>query len=77
MSMTPAHAWRFVADRAQTTIANDDEQLVLCDALSELAEDLHLTDEVRATRSLRAAVVARMNAQLEFRGFLNPEARRS
>lgn len=73
--MTTANAWRFVAERAQSTVETDDEQIALCDALAVLAATLDLPVELGKVAGLQRALADRSAAQLEFAGFLKMEVR--
>lgn len=72
MIMTAANAWRIVAERAQSTVTSDDEQIVLCDALGVLASRLLLQAERATTEKLRVALRQRAEAQMEFCELLSP-----
>lgn len=72
--MTSSQAWHILAERAQTTVNCDDEQLVVCDALSEIAAELKLIQEQEAAEQLATAIRARGEAQGEFFALLGIES---
>jgi hypothetical protein len=64
--MQVSHAWRVVAERAQSAVQNDDEQCVVCESLAVMAASLALTQELAAAGKLLRALHAREAALREF-----------
>lgn len=73
--MQASHAWRVVAERAQSTVQNDEEQCVICESLAVMAASLALTQELAAAGRLLRALHAREAALRDFETLLHASER--
>ncbi len=64
--MTKEDAFRTIVEMARRSILNEEERLILCDALEVIAVSLGMPSETGVVRSLAAAIRAQDQAQVSF-----------